>query len=63
MMKNSVLLLTCMACIACAMLTLGVIFGLALAELWQAVRALTWALGILVIGGSICAASIKEGRR
>lgn len=62
-MKNSVLILTCMACIACAMLTLGVIFGLALAELWQAVRALTWALGILVIGGGLCAACIKEGRR
>lgn len=62
-MRNSILILTSTVCIACAMLTLGVIFGLALAELWQAVKALTWALGILVIGGSICAACIKEGRR
>lgn len=62
-MRNSILILTSTVCIACAMLTLGVIFGLALAELWQAVKALTWALGILVLGGSICAACIKEGRR
>lgn len=62
-MRNSILILTSTVCIACAMLTLGVLFGLALAELWQAVKALTWALGILVIGGCICAASVKEGRR
>lgn len=62
-MRNSILILTSTVCISCAMLTLGVLFGLALAELWQAVKALTWALGILVIGGGICAASIKEGRR
>lgn len=62
-MRNSVLLLTSMACIACAMLTLGVIFGLALAELWQAVRALTWAMGVMVAGGCACAICIKGWER
>lgn len=62
-MKNSVLMLTSMACMSCAMLTLGVILGLALADMWQAVRALTWALGIMVAGACSCAICIKERKR
>lgn len=62
-MKNSVLLLTNMACMSCAMLTLGGIFGLALVDMWQAVEALTWALGIMVAGACSCAICIKERKR
>lgn len=62
-MKNSVLLLTNMACMSCAMLTLGGIFGLALVDMWQAVRALTWALAILVAGACVSGACIKERKR
>ena len=62
-MKNSVLMLTSMACMSCAMLTLGVILGLAMADLWQAAEALTGALAILVAGACVSGACIKERKR
>ena len=62
-MRNSILILTSTGCIFCAMLTLGLIIGLAITDFLAAAKVLTWALGILVIGGGLCAACIKEGRR